>query len=131
MTYATLTDLQTIWRPLNIEEQAMAAQLLDDASAKIRHRAKSRGKNFDDMAEADADLASVAKSIVCKSVINAMKMAEAIPATQFSESAGGYTVSGTFYTPGGGLSISKADWKELGLGGQIFGGLDVYGNSEV
>lgn len=130
MVYATLADLQTIWRPLNIEEQVAAEQLLADASAKVRNRAKGRRKDFDAMVEADADLASVAKSIVCKTVMNAMKMTEAIPASQFSESAGGYTVSGTFYAPGGGLQISKADWKELGLAGQMFGGLDVYGISE-
>lgn len=130
MVYATLADLQTIWRPLNIEEQVAAEQLLTDASAKIRNRAKSRGKDFDAMVEADADLASVAKNIVCKSVMNAMKMTEVAPVQQFSESAGGYAVSGTFITPGGGLAITKADWKELGLGNQLFGGLDVYGIAE-
>lgn len=130
MVYATLADLQTIWRPLNIEEQVAAEQLLTDASAKIRNRAKSRGKDFDAMVEADADLASVAKNIVCKSVMNAMKMTEVAPVQQFSESAGGYAVSGTFMTPGGGLAITKADWKELGLGNQLFGGLDVYGIAE-
>lgn len=130
MTYATLTDLQTIWRPLNIEEQVAADQLLADASSKIRNRAKSRGKNFDEMVETDADLAAVARTIVCKAVMNALKMTEAVPTTQFSESAGGYTVSGTYYTPGGGLALSKADWKELGLGTQLFGGIDVYGISE-
>lgn len=130
MVYATLADLQKIWRPMNIEEQATAEQLLTDASAKIRNRAKSRGKDFDAMVEADADLASVAKSIVCKSVMNAMKMTDVAPVQQYSEAAGGYSVSGTFVTPGGGLAISKADWKELGLGCQLFGGLDVYGISE-
>lgn len=130
MVYATLADLQTIWRPLNIEEQVAAEQLLTDASAKIRNRAKNRGKDFDAMVEADADLASVAKNIVCKSVMNAMKMTEVAPVQQFSESAGGYAVSGTYMTPGGGLAITKADWKELGLGNQLFGGLDVYGIAE-
>lgn len=130
MTYATLTDLQTLWRPLNIEEQVTGTQLLNDASAKIRNRAKSRGKDFDAMVTADADLAAVAKNITCKSVMNAMKMTEVAPVQQFSETAGGYSVSGTFMTPGGGLNITKADWKELGLGGQLFGGIDVYGISE-
>ena len=126
-SYATVNDIETYWRNLTTEEETTAAQMIADVSAKIRLRASRCGKNFDDMIAANEDLAATAKTVVCQSVINAMKMQEAIPATQFSESASGYTVSGTFLTPGGGVKISKADWRELGLGGQRYGGLDVYG----
>lgn len=125
--YATIQDVQTYWRPLTQAEQAKATTMITDASAKIRLKASQRGKDFDAMLTEDTDLANAAKTIVCKCVINAMKMLESVPATQFSESAGGYTVSGTYYTPGGGLSISKKDWAELGLATQGYGGLDVYG----
>ena len=126
-SYATVQDIETYWRTLTSAEQTTATAMISDVSAKIRLRASKAGKNFDDMIAADDDLAATTKTIVCQSVINAMKMQEAIPATQFSESAGGYTVSGTFYAPGGGVKISKNDWRELGLGGQTYGGLDVYG----
>lgn len=126
-SYATTSDVQTYWRNLTQEESTKVSQMIADTSSKIRLRAAQRGKNFDEMIADNTDLRDVAKTIVCKSVVNAMKMLEAVPATQFSESAGGYSVSGTFYTPGGGLSISKKDWAELGLASQTFGGLDVYG----
>ncbi|MCR5584563.1 MAG: phage Gp19/Gp15/Gp42 family protein [Lachnospiraceae bacterium] len=126
-SYATIADIQTYWRTLTAAEQNTASAMISDASAKIRLKASQRGKDFDAMIAADTDLEDVAKTIVCKCVINAMKMLESVPATQFSESAGGYTVSGTYYAPGGGLSISKKDWAELGLAVQTYGSVDVYG----
>ncbi len=126
-SYATIEDLILYWRPLTEGEQATAARMIADASAKIRLRASRRGKDFDDMISEDTDLSDVTKTIICKCVMNAMKMTEAIPSTQFSESANGYSVSGTFYIPGGGLSLSKSDWRELGLGSQTYGGLNIYG----
>lgn len=126
-SYATVTDIQTYWRTLTAAEQTTAATMIADTSAKIRLKASQRGKNFDAMIAESDDLEDVAKTIVCKCVINAMKMLESVPASQFSESAGGYTVSGTYCVPGGGLSISKKDWAELGLATQSYGGLDVYG----
>lgn len=125
MSYADVADLNLYWRQLTDDESVVAERLLEDASSKIRNKAKRRKINFDELVANDSDLFAVTKSIVCKCVMNAMKMTDSIPATQFSESAGGYVVSGTYYVPGGGLSISKADWKELGLGGQLYGGLDV------
>lgn len=126
-SYATIADVELYWRNLTQDEQATATQMIADTSSKIRLRASARGKNFDEMLLVNPDLADVAKTIVVKCVINAMKVVEAVPATQFSESAGGYSISGTYYAPGGGLTISKKDWAELGLGSQTYGGLDVYG----
>lgn len=126
-SYATVNDIELYWKTLTTAEQNTATTMIADVSAKIRLRASQCGKNFDEMIAASDDLAATAKTIVCQSVINAMKMQEAIPATQFSESAGGYTVSGTYFAPGGGVKITKNDWRELGLGGQRYGGLDVYG----
>lgn len=126
-SYATIQDIETYWRTLTAAEQNTALAMISDASAKIRLKASQRGKNFDEMLTENTDLSNVAKTIVCKCVINAMKMLEAVPASQFSESAGGYSVSGTYYAPGGGLLISKKDWAELGLAVQTYGSVDVYG----
>lgn len=125
--YATVDDLQTRWRTLQPEEVATATQLLEDASAKIRNRANKLGKDFDFMVDVDEDLEAVVKTIICKAVANSMKMNDTAPFTQFAESAGGYSVSGTYFIPGGGISFSKTDWRELGLGVQRFGGLDIWG----
>lgn len=128
-SYATIADVELYWRTLTEGEKTTATQMIADTSAKIRLRASARGKNFDEMLLANPDLAEVAKTVTVKCVINAMKVVEAVPATQFAESAGGYSISGTYYAPGGGLAISKKDWAELGLGSQTYGGLDVYGSN--
>lgn len=126
--YATIEDIEAYWRVLTEDEKASAEMLIADTSAKIRYKAKKAGKDFDTMIADDIDLQNVAKSIVCKVVINAMKCTDTMPMTQFSESVGGYSISGSPYNSSGGLYISKADWKELGLSSQFYGGLNVYGN---
>ena len=47
--------------------------------------------------------------------------------TQFSESALGYSVSGSFLVPGGGLFIKDNELTRLGLKRQRFGVIDFYG----
>lgn len=130
MNYATIEDLKAYWKPLSDYEAHNAEILIGDASAKIRLRAKGLGKDFDAMVAEDEDLASVAKTIVCKAVSNSMKQQDSLPFSQYTESAGGYSVSGTFVNAGGGLNFSKADWKELGLRKQTYGGLEIYGNNQ-
>ena len=51
------------------------------------------------------------------------------PMTQFSQSAMGYTVSGTYLVAGGGLFIKKSELASLGLKRQRMGVLDIYGTS--
>ena len=127
MNYATIQDIETYWRPLTEDEQTIAETLIADCSSKIRIRAKKSNKDFDALIAEDEDLQNVTKSIVSKVVINAMKVTDSIPMTQFSESVGGYSISGSPYNPSGSLFISRADWKELGLSSQHIGGLNVYG----
>jgi hypothetical protein len=47
--------------------------------------------------------------------------------TQMSESALGYTVSGTYLSPGGGLFIKKTELARLGLRRQRIGVVNLYG----
>ena len=49
------------------------------------------------------------------------------PMTQFSESALGYSVSGSFLVPGGGLFIKDNELKRLGFKRHRFGVIDFYG----
>ena len=49
------------------------------------------------------------------------------PMTQESQSALGYSWSGTFLSPGGGLFIKKDELKRLGLKRQKIGGRHLYG----
>ena len=127
MAYATISDLTTLWRTMTAAEQTRAAELLDTVSARLRVEASKVGKDLDALVEADVDLASVAKSVTCDIVARTMMTAtDQEPMTQFSESAGGYSVSGTFLVPGGGLFVKKSELASLGIRRQQFGGLELY-----
>lgn len=127
MAYATISDLTTLWRTMTTAEQTRATELLDTVSARLRVEANKVGKDLDALVEADVDLASVAKSVTCDIVARTMMTAtDKEPMTQFAESAGGYSVSGTFLVPGGGLFIKKSELASLGIRRQQFGGLELY-----
>lgn len=127
MAYATISDLTTLWRTMTTAEQTRATELLDIVSARLRVEANKVGKDLDALVEADEDLASVAKSVTCDIVARTMMTAtDKEPMTQFAESAGGYSVSGTFLVPGGGLFIKKSELASLGIRRQQFGGLELY-----
>ena len=127
MAYATISDLTILWRTMTTAEQTRATELLDTVSARLRVEANKVGKDLDALVEADVDLASVAKSVTCDIVARTMMTAtDQEPMTQFAESAGGYSVSGTFLVPGGGLFIKKSELASLGIRRQQFGGLELY-----
>lgn len=69
----------------------------------------------------NSHLSNVAKSVtvdVVKRYINDNKN-DGASLSQMSESAGGYSVSGTFLVPGGGLFIKKTELARLGLRRQM------------
>lgn len=127
MAYATISDLTILWRTMTTAEQTRATELLDIVSARLRVEANKVGKDLDALVEADVDLASVAKSVTCDIVARTIMTAtDKEPMTQFAESAGGYSVSGTFLVPGGGLFVKKSELASLGIRRQQFGGLELY-----
>lgn len=129
MDYATVADVQELWRPLTLEEQTRAGKLISVISASLREKAKQYNKDLDAMIEADADLATVAKSVTVDVVARTlMTSTSQEPMSQFAESAMGYSVSGTFLVPGGGLFIKNSELDRLGLRKQRYGVIDFYGN---
>lgn len=127
-TYATIDDVNTLWRTLTASETPRATALLGIISASLREEAKKVGKDLDAMIEADADLGVVAKSVTVDVVARTlMTSTEAEPMTQFSQAALGYSVSGTFLIPGGGIFIKKSELARLGLQRQRYGAMDIYG----
>lgn len=126
-TYATVDDVCQLWRNMTTEETSKAGYLLQVVSAGLREEAKKVGKNLDKMIEADEDLAVVAKSVTVDVVARTlMTSTNQEPMTQVTESALGYSVSGTFLTPGGGLFIKKSELARLGLKRQRFGVMELY-----
>lgn len=130
-TYATVDDVTALWRPMTTEEQGRAAALLETVSASLRIEAKKVNKDLDFMVKEDPDLAAVAKSVTVDVVARTlMTSTDQEPMTQMSQSAGGYSASGTFLVPGGGLFIKKSELARLGLRRQRYGGIDPYGLSD-
>ncbi len=125
--FATTQDLIDLWRPLTTEEEDRAENLLIIVSDELRIRAEEVGKDLDDMIEASPALASVARSVTCDVVARAlMTSTNQEPVTQYSQSALGYSVSGTYLVPGGGLFIKKNELARLGLRKQKFRGIKMF-----
>lgn len=127
-SFATVDDLIILWRKLKGDELERASALLDIVSASLRQEAKKVGKDLDKMIAADETLAAVAKSVTVDVVARTlMTSTEQEPMTQFSQAAGGYSVSGSFLVPGGGLFIKKTELARLGLRRQRCGTVEIYG----
>ncbi|HFI0152323.1 TPA: phage Gp19/Gp15/Gp42 family protein [Streptococcus suis] len=127
-TFATIEDLQSLWRTLKFDERDRAEALLDVVSNSLRHEAQKVGKDLDEMIADSPVFASVVKSVTVDVVARTlMTSTDQEPMTQFNESALGYSVSGSFLVPGGGLFIKDSELKRLGLKKQRFGARDIYG----
>lgn len=126
--FATLEDITNLWRDLKSDEIEKAGNLLEIVSNSLRYEATKVGKNLDEMIEQNEALASVAKSVTVDVVARTLLTStESEPMTQFSQSALGYSVTGTYLVPGGGLFIKKSELSRLGLRRQKVGVMDIYG----
>lgn len=129
--YATVQDVRDLWRNLMPEEVERCEHLIVAVSASLRMEASKVGKNLDAMIEADKNLKEVAKSVTVDVVARTlMTSTNSEPMTQISESALGYSVSGTYLVPGGGLFIKKSELARLGLRRQKCGVIDLWDSSE-
>lgn len=126
--FATVDDLSVLWRALESDEEERAEELLNTVSQVLRVEAKKVKKDLDLMVKADESYAYVVKSVLVDIVARTlMTSTRQEPMTQYSESALGYSVSGSFLVPGGGLFIKDNELKRLGLKRQRFGAIDFYG----
>ena len=131
MQYATVEEINKMWRPLTQAEEKRAEELLPIVSARLRTEAKNVGKNLDQMIADDEDLVYVAKQVTVDVVARMlMTSTNQEPMTQFSQSGMGYTVSGTYLVAGGGLFIKKSELAMLGLKRQRMGGIDIYAQGD-
>lgn len=127
--FATIDDLQTLWRNLQPTETERAKALLDVVSDMLREEAYRYNRNLDEMVQERASFGNVVKSVVVDVVARAlMTSTEQEPMTQYSESAMGYSVSGSFLVPGGGIFIKESEKKRLKLTTQRIGVIEPYGN---
>ena len=108
--------------------QTRAEALIPVICSSLRAEAAKVHKDLDQMVEEDPDLAEVAKSVTVDVVARTlMTSTNQEPMTQYAEAALGYSASGTFLVPGGGLFIKKSELARLGLRRQQIGVIDFYG----
>lgn len=128
--YADIEDIEALWRPLTEAEKARALSLLPIISDRIRFEAAEVGMDYDAILAEDPVLASVAKGVtvdvVARTLMTPTSSGAYGPMTQISESAGGYSASGTFLNPGGGLFLKRDELRTLGIRRQRYGGLGIY-----
>lgn len=125
--FATISDLTKLWRPMSNDELIRSDALLFVVSNRLRQEANNVGKDIDKMIADSVVYADVAKSVTVDIVARTlMTSTDKEPMTQYSESALGYSVSGTFLTPGGGLFIKRDELKALGLRRQRYGVIEPY-----
>ena len=129
--FATTEDIRTLWRALTPEEEERASALLQKVSSILRSEADKVGKDLDLMIQQKPYLADVATSVTVDVVARALATpTNQEPVSQFTESAMGYSYSGTYLVPGGGVFIKKAELARLGLKRQKMGGMKLWGGSE-
>lgn len=127
--YATVEDVKQLWRDMTTQEESRCEALLPIVSNSLRSEARKVNKDLDELVANDEALADVAKSVTVDVVARAlMTSTDQEPMIQSSESALGYSVSGTFLVQGGGLFIKKSELARLGLRRQKIGVINFYGN---
>jgi hypothetical protein len=126
---ATIEDVM-VFATLTEEELVKAEALLPIVSARLRYEAKKVNKDLDEMITNDSDLECVAKSVIVGIVERTLKLqkSDSPIVSQYSESALGYSYSGTIPNPGESLYIKNNELKALGLKRQRYGVIDFYGN---
>lgn len=127
MDYVTLDDITILFRPLTSQEEERAKALLPIVEDSLKMEAMKVGKDLDLMIENGELLPNVLRSVVVDIVARTlMTSTDTEPMTQTTQTALGYSFSGTFLNPGGGLFIKKSELARLGLKKQKYGVIDLY-----
>jgi hypothetical protein len=127
--YATVDDVITLWRTLTADEVTRTEALLPIISDELRVRASFSGRDLDAMIEANPSLASVAKEVTVSVISRILRQSTTGEVmSQESQSGLGYSWSGTYAVPGGGIgnAILPSDLKRLGLKRPRIGIIDFY-----
>lgn len=125
--FATIEDVEKLWRVLKPTERERAQNLLETVSDSLRVEANKVSKDLDAMVAESVSYANVAKSVTVDVVARTLMTAtDQEPMTQVTESALGYSYSGSFLVPGGGLFIKDSELRRLGLKRQRYGVMNLY-----
>mgnify|MGYP002507216534 CR=1 FL=1 len=124
---ATVDDIVKLWRELKPSETERAEALLEVVSSTLIVEADKLKKDLVELVKKDENYANVVKSVVVDIVARTLLTSTTSePLSQESQSANGYTWSGTYLVPGGGIFIKDSELKRLGLKKQRYGVVDFY-----
>lgn len=128
--FATVEDVEILFRPLSQDERTRCAQLLPVVSDLLRQAAANIGRDLDAMISAGEVYDTVVKAVTVDVTARVLRQATTgEPMSQESQTALGYNWQGTFAIPGGGIAnaIMNNDLKRLGLiRKQRIGGIELY-----
>lgn len=125
--FANTQDIEDLWRVLKPDETTRAEKLLGVVSDTLRVEAKKVSKNLDELVADDEAYANVVKSVTVDIVARTlMTSTDQEPMTQTAESALGYSWSGSFLVPGGGLFVKTSELARLGFKRQRRGVIELY-----
>lgn len=133
--FATLEEVTALsGKAYTSEERERITTLLPLVSNTLRFEAIKVGKDLDSMIDDDESGAytSVVKLVTVDVVTRVLRQStDGEPMSQESQSALGYSWSGTYAIPGGGIAaaIMRNDLKRLGLRRQRYGVIDLWGKS--
>ena len=129
-SYATTDDVIAYVGSLSADAITALPEIIKTCSAELRLIAKRKGKNLDEMIEADEDVGLVVKKGVIDASMayyNSRENKDPIM-SQFSQAAGGYSISGTLLNPGNNFYFPKTFLKDIGLATQQVGSIEVFDN---
>lgn len=127
--YASVEDYEKVYNTaLNNDQHKRLLMLIELASSLLREEANKRNMNLSAVISSSDDKANVAKMVVLACVHRVMSKDDDqdMPLEQFSQSALGYTFSGTYVNPGDDLYYLRNELKRMGIIKQKYGAMEIY-----
>lgn len=132
--FVTLAELEALTGVRYTDEDLTRAEtMLPLVSDLIRVEGRKYGVDVDAKIESDSAYESVVKMITCDVVSRAMRQSTTgDPLSQESQSGLGYSWSGTYAVPGGGVAMSlmNNERKMLGFKRQKYGVMEIWDVSQ-
>lgn len=125
----TIDDIEALFRTLTQAEKEKAQALIPTVWATLLGEADKVGKDLTQILEKKPFMKEIAKSVMVDVIARIlMTPTNETPMTQMSQSANGYSFSGTYLTPGGGMFIKKSELARLGLKKQQVKQREIFGD---
>lgn len=131
--FATVAQYEGIYGAVPSADQEKITLLLTIASDKIRQAGLNVGKDVDGLVTDGKILSTVLQEVTCRIVkefVSRIDDLSTMGMSQVTQSALGYSFTGTYSVPGGGLSVMKKDLSILGLRRQTMGVINLCQESE-